>query len=112
MQTGDPILLTIGIVVPLGILYASIYGPIAALFSELFSTKVRYTGISFVYQFSGIFAGGLTPLIAVALLQWGDNKPWYIASYLVVVSVISFISSSMAKDQTGVELSEIDKSYS
>jgi MFS transporter, MHS family, shikimate and dehydroshikimate transport protein len=112
MQTGDPILLTIGIVVPLGILYASIYGPIAALFSELFSTKVRYTGISFVYQFSGIFAGGLTPLIAVALLQWGDNKPWYIASYLVVVSAISFISSSMAKDQTGVELSEIDKSYS
>ncbi len=49
-----------GVIVPFGILYASVYGPEAALFSELFPARVRYTGISFVYQFSGIFASGLT----------------------------------------------------
>ena len=107
MQTGDPILLTIGIVVPFGIVYAAVYGPIAALFSELFSTPVRYTGISFVYQFSGIFAGGLTPLIAVALLHIGGDQPWLIAAYVVVVAVISFVASCMLPDQTGKELSEI-----
>jgi MFS transporter, MHS family, shikimate and dehydroshikimate transport protein len=108
MQTGDPILLTIGIVVPFGIVYAAVYGPIAALFSELFSTPVRYTGISFVYQFSGIFAGGLTPLIAVALLQTGDNRPWLIAGYVVIVAIISFLASCFVPDYTGKDLSEID----
>jgi MFS transporter, MHS family, shikimate and dehydroshikimate transport protein len=110
MQTGDPLLLTLGIVVPFGIVYAAVYGPIAALFSELFSTPVRYTGISFVYQFSGIFAGGLTPLIAVALLQMGDNKPWLIATYVVSVSIVSFLASCLVPDYTGKELSEVDNS--
>jgi MFS family permease len=109
MQTGNPILVGLGIIVPFGIVYAAIYGPIAALFSELFSTKVRYTGISFVYQFSGIYAGGLTPLIAVALLQWGDNQPWYIACYVVIVSLISLVASSFAQDRTGIDFAEIDK---
>jgi hypothetical protein len=35
-----------------------VYGPEAALFAELFDARVRYSGISFVYQFSGIFASG------------------------------------------------------
>src|SRR5690606_16866774 len=56
----------LSIVIPFGILYASVYGPEAALFCELFDTDVRYTGISFVYQFSGIFASGITPMIATA----------------------------------------------
>ena len=28
-----------------------------------------------MYQFSGIFASGLTPIIGTALLPLGDNKP-------------------------------------
>jgi len=31
-------------------------------------TRVRYSGVSFVYQTSGIFASGLTPIIATWLL--------------------------------------------
>jgi metabolite-proton symporter len=59
----------LSIVIPFGIFYASVYGPEAALFCELFDTDVRYTGISFVYQFSGIFASGITPMIATAFLH-------------------------------------------
>src|SRR5256885_8320732 len=61
---GNMLLIWIAIVVPFGILYAAVYGPEAALFCDLFDAKVRYTGISFVYQFSGIFASGITPIIA------------------------------------------------
>ncbi|NUO85801.1 MAG: MHS family MFS transporter, partial [Cupriavidus sp.] len=50
---GNTMLLWLSIVVPFGILYAAVYGPEAALFCELFDARVRYTGISFVYQFSG-----------------------------------------------------------
>jgi len=45
---------------------------------------VRYTGISFVYQFSGIFASGITPIVATALLKSGGGEPWQICMYVVV----------------------------
>jgi MFS transporter, MHS family, shikimate and dehydroshikimate transport protein len=89
MQTKEPLLIWIAIAVPFAIVYPAVYGPQAALFSELFDTRVRYTGISFVYQFSGIYASGLTPIIATALLPAGGNKPWLICAYILLVSIIS-----------------------
>jgi hypothetical protein len=55
-------------------------------------TRVRYSGVSFVYQASGIFASGLTPIIATWLLAAGGNRPWLFCGYVVFVSVISLIS--------------------
>jgi len=43
------------------------YGPLAALFAELFETRVRYCAVSLAYQLSSIIGGGLAPLIATAL---------------------------------------------
>ena len=86
---GNITLIWISIVVPLGILYAAIYGPEAALFCDLFDTKVRYTGISFVYQFSGIFASGITPIIATALLKSGGGEPWQVCLYVVFAGAVS-----------------------
>lgn len=92
MQTLSPIWIWIAITIPFAVIYPAVYGPQAALFSELFDTRVRYTGISFVYQFSGIFASGLTPIIATALLPLGGGKPWLICLYVLVVSIISALS--------------------
>jgi metabolite-proton symporter len=83
----------IAIVIPFGIFYAAIYGPEAALFCELFPTRVRYTGISFVYQFSGIFSSGITPIVATALLKQGNGAPWLICAYTVFAGVVSAISA-------------------
>ena len=105
---GNGIVVALAIIIPFGIVYAAVYGPEAALFSELFDTRVRYSGISFVYQFSGIFASGLTPLIAATLLHYGDNKPWLIAGYIVLVSIVSLVSVAFLGDRTGKDLSEID----
>jgi MFS family permease len=92
MQTKEPLLIWIAITVPFALVYPAVYGPQAALFSELFDTRVRYTGISFVYQFSGIYASGLTPIIATALLPVGGNKPWLICLYVLLVSIVSAAS--------------------
>ncbi len=89
METRSAVLIWIAIAVPFAIVYPGVYGPQAALFSELFDTRVRYTGVSFVYQFSGIFASGLTPIVATALLAWNDKEPWLICAYILVVSIIS-----------------------
>ena len=86
---GNIMLVWLAIIIPFGIFYASVYGPEAALFCDLFDAKVRYTGISFVYQFSGIFASGITPIIATALLREGGGEPWLICWYVVFAGVVS-----------------------
>jgi MFS transporter, MHS family, shikimate and dehydroshikimate transport protein len=113
MMDGTSTLMTvIAVAIPFAFIYPAVYGPEAALFSELFDTRVRYSGISFVYQFSGIFASGLTPIIATALLPLNGGKPWYICLYILVVSAISAVSvyamtdrhnSDIAVDETGAE---------
>ncbi|OYZ99804.1 MAG: MFS transporter [Rhizobiales bacterium 17-65-6] len=97
MSTGSLPLIALGIVVPFGVLYAMCYGPEAALFSDLFDARVRYTGISFVYQFSGIFASGITPIIATYLLAQGNGSPWQVCAYVVFAALISAISAMVIR---------------
>src|SRR3984893_16099068 len=40
------------------------YGPMAAMFAELFSTPVRCSAVSLAYQLGAIVGGGLAPIIA------------------------------------------------
>lgn len=96
--TTQPLVIWLSIIVPLGIVYAAVYGPEAALFCELFDTEVRYSGVSFVYQFSGIFASGLTPLIASALLDLGGKTLWPLSGYTIAVAVISAVSAYFMKE--------------
>jgi len=99
---GNVMLIWLAIIIPFGIFYASIYGPEAALFCDLFDAKVRYTGISFVYQFSGIFASGITPIVATALLKSGGGEPWQICLYVLFAGVVSAISAALIGSQAGV----------
>ena len=92
---GNVLLIWIAIIVPFGILYSSIYGPEAALFCDLFDARVRYTGIAFVYQFSGIFASGITPLIATALLKSGGGQPWQLCMYVLFSGIVSALCAWM-----------------
>lgn len=91
---AEPGLVWIAIIIPLSFLYPMVYATESSLFATQFDARVRYSGVSFAYQFSGIFASGLTPIIATLLLGYGGGKPWYIAAYMGVVGVISFISVS------------------
>jgi metabolite-proton symporter len=101
MGTGDPLLSGLALVVPLGIIYAICYGPEAALFSDLFESRVRYTGISFVYQFSGIFASGITPIIATYLMTKNDGDPALLAGYVVFAALVSMVCAFAIKRPTG-----------
>ncbi len=77
------------LVVTLGLVHAYFYGAQGTLFASLFATQVRYTGMSFVYQMSGIFASGVTPLIMTALLALGGGTPWAACGYLVFTALVS-----------------------
>ena len=81
------------VIIPLGVIYSAAYASMASLFSDAFDPTVRYSSISFVYQFSGIFASGITPMIATILIQANDSQPWYLCGYLLIAGVISALAT-------------------
>ncbi|OMC33587.1 MFS transporter [Mycobacterium sp. GA-1841] len=88
-NTGSITAYAIGMVLAFGIIHAWFYGAQGTLYASLFPTRTRYTGLSTVYQLSGVYASGLTPLILTALIAANGGKPWYACSYLVATAAIS-----------------------
>ncbi|MBP2326331.1 MFS family permease [Kibdelosporangium banguiense] len=76
-------LLLVALVVGQSVIHAMMYGPLAALYSEMFSTENRYTGASLGYQIAGLGAG-LAPLL-FAEIQRGAGS----ASNLVISATIA-----------------------
>ena len=51
----------LAMIIVFGVVHALFYGAQGTLYSALYPTRTRYTGLSFVYQFSGIYASGRHP---------------------------------------------------
>ena len=66
------------------------YGPQAAFFTELFSTEVRYSGVSLGYQVGAILGGAFAPTIAILL--WIEYSIVWVSVYIAFASVLSLIS--------------------
>ena len=73
------------------VIHSLMFGPQVALYSELFSTDVRFSGASLGYQVGSIFGGGLAPLITAALLD-ATKASWSVAAYMTVLGLISLLS--------------------
>lgn len=97
LGTKDPALAALSVIIGL-IGHAAMYGPQAAFFSELFGTRVRYSGASLGYQLASPLAGGLAPLIATALLGWSDGDAAPIAWYLIGMAVVTLVSVWFAEE--------------
>ncbi|MER5261611.1 MFS transporter [Actinosynnema sp. NPDC002837] len=89
------------------VLHGAMYGPQAAFFSELFGTKVRYSGASIGYQLASIGAGAVAPLIATALLAAYDSS-FPIVVYVIGMCVLTVIAVVVAKETKGSSLNRTD----
>lgn len=76
------------------------YGPMSAMYAEMFPAQVRYSGISIGYALGAILGGAFAPLIAQALL---DTTKWSgsVGVYIMVLCVISAIGVILAKETRG-----------
>ncbi|GGO17863.1 MFS transporter [Microbispora bryophytorum] len=106
IDTGNFALVTVAVTVGL-LLHGAMYGPQAAFFSELFATRMRYSGVSIGYQLASIAAGGVAPLIAVALLDaYGSSVP--ISVYVVAAAILTVIAVIASRETRDRDLSAIE----
>jgi MFS family permease len=106
VQSGGQLAIFTALVAGLGLVYGTVYGPLAAFWSELFETRFRYTALSSLYQLSGVVASGLTPLIAAWLVTLGGGTLWWVAGYNVVVAAISLTCARFLPETRGQDLDE------
>jgi MHS family shikimate/dehydroshikimate transporter-like MFS transporter len=95
LDTGSTPLVWLALVVALVFAHAPMYGPQAAFLSELFGTRVRYSGASLGSQLSSVVAGGLSPFIATALLPYGRGA---LASYIIAMALVTIIAVLIASE--------------
>ncbi len=89
------------------VIHALMYAPQPALMSEMFPTRMRYSGVSLGYQVTAIFAGSLAPIIAVRLLEvYKSAVP--IAIYLAGAAVITLVALAFTRETKGIDLASVD----
>ncbi|HET6943455.1 MAG TPA: MFS transporter, partial [Sphingomicrobium sp.] len=105
LGSGDHVAIVLALVVGL-VLHGAMYGPQAAFITELFPTRIRYSGVSLAYQLTSIVAGSLAPIIALSLYRaYGSALP--VAIYVAAACMISGTSAWLARETRGVELDAI-----
>jgi len=103
LDTGSPPLVWLALIVAFVFSHAAMYGPQAAFLSELFGTRVRYSGASLGAQLSAVLAGGTSPFVATLLMARygrGALSLYLIAMALVTITAVVIASETNQKDIT------------
>ena len=84
----------------------ALWGILGVFLADLFPVRLRYSGISFSFQVSGIIGGGFAPIIATVLIQWSGGASWPVAAYMSVIALISLIAVCLASERYSVRIHE------
>src|SRR5215210_8061992 len=104
VDSGNPGALVLALV--LGQVFLSMmYGPQAAFYSEIFTTKVRYSGASMGYQIGSVFGGALAPIIATSLLA-ATGTSFSIGVYMAVICAITGACAFLLAETYGRSMDE------
>jgi MFS family permease len=106
-DTGDTAIMLAAIIAGLGV-HALMYAPQPAIMTEMFPTRMRYSGVSLGYQVTAIVAGSWAPLIGTAILRNHDG--WLLlALYIAGSAAVSFVAALMMRETRGISLTAIDR---
>lgn len=89
------------------VLHGAMYAPQAAFFSEMFATRMRYSGASIGAQFASVAAGAPAPLIATALLaDYDSSTP--IALYVIAAALLTVVAIICARETRHRDLADVE----
>ncbi|OEV30838.1 MFS transporter [Streptomyces nanshensis] len=101
-DAGSALLLTAALVLGQSVIHPMMYGPLAALYAELFSTRSRYTGASLGYQLAGLGAG-LAPLLFAEIQRAAGGGATLVVSTVVAgfcaLTVVSVLLLGETRDR-------------
>lgn len=96
LQTGSAVIIILTFIVVMNTAHDAQYATEASYFSELFPTRIRYSGISISAQLGGVFAGAFAPLIATALLD--VSGIWLVTAYFTVMCSVSALAAYLSPE--------------
>jgi MHS family shikimate/dehydroshikimate transporter-like MFS transporter len=96
LQTGSAVIIVLTFVIVMNTAHDAQYATEASYFSELFPTRIRYSGISISAQLGGVFAGAFAPLIATALLD--VSGIWLVTVYFTVMCSVSAVAAYLSPE--------------
>jgi metabolite-proton symporter len=106
-DTGETLPILGAIMLGLAV-HAMMYAAQPAIMTEMFPTRMRYSGVSLGYQVTAIVAGSWAPLIGAFLLREYDS--WVpIAWYIVGAALVSLVAALVMRETRGASLAEIDR---
>lgn len=103
INTGSITLLTVALLFG-QVVQSAMYAPLAPMLSEMFGTDVRYTGVSFGYQFASLIGAGFTPMIAASLLVASDGSSLPLSLILVGTACVTILAAWIASETRGKNL--------
>jgi MFS transporter, MHS family, shikimate and dehydroshikimate transport protein len=102
MVERGPVFIALAMILAMNVGHDMMYGPMAAWLSELFGTRVRYTGASLTYQLTSVFSGGVAPLISTYLLaRYGSDA---VAAYIAGCCAVTLVAALLAPETHRVNL--------
>ena len=90
---GD-ILIILAAILALGALSGATYGPVAALLTELFPSRIRYSSMSIPYHIGTGYFGGFLPFISQTIIaRTGDpfSGLWYTMAVVAMALVVTVL---------------------
>ncbi|UYF97249.1 MHS family MFS transporter (plasmid) [Rhodococcus aetherivorans] len=102
IDTGNIWLLALGVLVlTVGLGFS--YGPISAMYAEMFPAEVRYSGVSIGYAIGTILGGAFAPTVAQSLLDATGWSP-SIGIYVTALCLVSFLTVTLTRETRGTDL--------
>ncbi|GFG52902.1 MFS transporter [Mycolicibacterium agri] len=102
----------VGLYMAVAVIYSvgvgAMYAVESSLFSELFGTRVRYSGMSAAVQLPSILVGAW-PFAATAMLVATDGNPWPISITTIIVVGIGLVCARLAPETRHVDLNRIGR---
>ncbi|WP_432491575.1 MFS transporter [Kineococcus auxinigenes] len=84
------------------------YGPMSAMYAEMFPTSVRYSGVSIGYALGAILGGAFAPTIAELLIR-STGTSVAVGVYVMVLCLISGAAVTIAGETRGNDLHVADE---
>lgn len=106
LDTREPWLMALGMTL-LAVSMSAMYSPIAAMLSELFPTRLRYTGNSVSYQVGTLVGGAFVPIIATTLMQLTGTSA-SISAYMFGSILIGMLAVKFVPETSKTSLGAAD----